>query len=29
MTILREGGYVDLHDGAVWFMATKLGWQQG
>ena len=25
MTILREGGYVDLHDGAVWFMATKLG----
>ncbi len=25
MTILREGGYVDLHDGAVWFTATALG----
>ena len=31
MTLLREGddlspaGYLDIHDGAVWFMATKLG----
>ena len=25
MTILREGGYLDLHDGAVWFLATALG----
>lgn len=25
MTILREGGYLDLHDGAVWFNATSLG----
>ncbi|NLD72174.1 MAG: arginine--tRNA ligase, partial [Chloroflexi bacterium] len=25
MTILREGGYVDVHDGAVWFTATALG----
>jgi len=25
MAILREGGYLDLHDGAVWFMATRLG----
>lgn len=25
MTILREGGYVDLHDGAVWFTATQFG----
>lgn len=25
MTILREGGYLDLHDGAVWFTATRLG----
>ena len=31
MTLLRDGddmspaGYLDMHDGAVWFMATKLG----
>lgn len=25
MTLLREGGYLDLHDGAVWFKATELG----
>jgi arginyl-tRNA synthetase len=25
MSVLREGGYVDEHDGAVWFMATALG----
>jgi arginyl-tRNA synthetase len=25
MTILREGGHVDVHDGAVWFAATGLG----
>ena len=25
MAILREGGYLDLHDGAVWFKATTLG----
>ncbi len=25
MAILREGGYLDLHDGAVWFKATMLG----
>jgi arginyl-tRNA synthetase len=25
MAILREGGYLDLHDGAVWFKATELG----
>jgi len=25
MTLLREGGYLDLHDGAVWFKATALG----
>ncbi len=25
MSILRQGGYLDLHDGAVWFAATKLG----
>jgi arginyl-tRNA synthetase len=28
MTILREGGYLDVHDGAVWFEATKLGEQK-
>ena len=25
MTILRERGYLDVHDGAVWFTATRLG----
>lgn len=25
MTLLRAGGYLDLHDGAVWFKATELG----
>ena len=25
MTILREGGYLDFHDGAVWFKAQELG----
>jgi len=25
MTLLREGGHLDLHDGAVWFKATALG----
>ncbi|MFO7696917.1 MAG: arginine--tRNA ligase, partial [Anaerolineae bacterium] len=25
MSLLRQGGYLDLHDGAVWFMATQLG----
>lgn len=25
MTILRQGGHVDYHDGAVWFKATDLG----
>jgi len=25
MAILREGGYLDLHDGAVWFKATAFG----
>lgn len=25
MAILREGGYLDFHDGAVWFKATELG----
>jgi arginyl-tRNA synthetase len=25
MSLLRQGGYLDLHDGAVWFMATRLG----
>jgi arginyl-tRNA synthetase len=25
MSLLRQGGYLDLHEGAVWFMATKLG----
>lgn len=25
MTILREGGYLDVHDGAVWFKATAFG----
>jgi arginyl-tRNA synthetase len=25
MAILRQGGYLDLHDGAVWFSATGLG----
>jgi arginyl-tRNA synthetase len=25
MAILREGGYLDYHDGAVWFKATALG----
>ena len=25
LTILRQGNYLDLHDGAVWFKATALG----
>lgn len=25
MSILRQGGHLDLHDGAVWFKATALG----
>ena len=25
MTLLREGGHLDVHDGAVWFAATRLG----
>jgi len=25
MVILREGGYLDYHDGAVWFKTTELG----
>lgn len=28
MSILRQGGHLDLHDGAVWFMATALGGQR-
>ncbi len=28
MSILRQGGHLDLHDGAVWFMATALGGQK-
>ncbi len=25
MSLLRQGDYLDVHDGAVWFMATRLG----
>ncbi|NLT74191.1 MAG: arginine--tRNA ligase [Chloroflexi bacterium] len=25
MSLLRQGGYLDVHDGAVWFTATQLG----
>jgi arginyl-tRNA synthetase len=28
MSILRQGGHLDLHDGAVWFTATALGGQK-